>query len=82
MDMLGIPSEYGLEHHGLKNLKAAYWNLSSASLVEQVIGRKEGVLSNPGAVIVNTGKHTGRSPNDKFVVKDCCCSERVLVGQG
>ncbi len=81
MDMLGIPSDYGLEHHGLKNLKAVYWNLSSALLVEQVVARKEGVLSNPGAVVVNTGKHTGRSPNDKYVVKDCCCSERVWWGK-
>ncbi len=80
MEVLGIPSNYGLEHHGLRNLKTAYWNLSSASLVEQVVTRKEGILSDSGAVVVNTGEHTGRAPNDKFVVKDCCCSDRVWWG--
>lgn len=47
----------------------AYWNLSPAELVEQVILRQEGVLSSAGAVVVTTGKHTGRSPEDKFIVK-------------
>lgn len=70
MKITGNPSEYGLENHGLKNLKAAYWNLVAADLVEYVVRNKEGVLSDQGAVIVNTGQHTGRSPNDKFVVRD------------
>lgn len=81
MDVLGTPSQYGLEHHGLTNLKAAYWNLPAALLVEQVIGRNEGVLSDMGAVVVNTGKHTGRAPNDKFIVSDAACRERVWWGK-
>lgn len=46
------------------------YNLSSARLVEDVIQQKEGVLSQTGAVIVETGVHTGRSPNDKYIVNN------------
>jgi phosphoenolpyruvate carboxykinase (ATP) len=66
---LGIPSQYDLEHHQLHNLKTVFWNLSTPSLIEQVILRGEGLLSREGAVVVNTGKHTGRSPCDKFLVQ-------------
>jgi len=65
----GNPSKHGLEHHGFTNLANVYWNYSTALLVEEAIGRLEGELSADGALIANTGKHTGRSPNDKFVVQ-------------
>ena len=65
----GIPGKYDLKNHGLRNLGDVYWNLSPASLVEQVILRGEGTLAPGGAVVVNTGKFTGRSPKDKFIVK-------------
>lgn len=70
MHVLGNPSRFGLENHGLTNLKAAYWNLSPAVLVEHAVRRDEGILSPDGALVVNTGQHTGRSPNDKFVVQE------------
>ncbi len=65
----GTPSLYGLENHGLRNLKTVYWNLNRADLIEHAVTRCEGHFSADGAFIVHTGKHTGRSPNDKFVVK-------------
>jgi phosphoenolpyruvate carboxykinase (ATP) len=65
----GNASNYGLENHGLRNLGNVYWNLSPALLVEHVVIRGEGQLSPDGAVMVNTGQHTGRSPNDKYVVR-------------
>jgi len=65
----GFPSSFGLENHGLFNLKTAYWNLYTAALVEQILLRQEGALASQGAVVVNTGEHTGRSPGDKFVVR-------------
>lgn len=70
MQNIGIPSEYGLDMHQLIHIKTAHWNFSTPSLVEQVILRQEGELSPDGAVMVNTGQYTGRSPNDKFVVKN------------
>jgi phosphoenolpyruvate carboxykinase (ATP) len=69
MNIFGTPGEYGLENHGLYNLAASYWNLSPAKLVEHAISHDEGRLSSDGALIALTGKHTGRSPNDKYVVK-------------
>ena len=68
MQDIGLKSEYGLENHGLKNLKNVYWNLVPAKLVEESILRNEGELSSSGAVMVNTGQHTGRSPKDKYIV--------------
>src|SRR5512133_338843 len=68
MQYIGLSSPYyGLENHGLHNLRNIYWNLVPAELVEQAIIRQEGQLAASGAVLVNTGKHTGRSPNDKFL---------------
>jgi phosphoenolpyruvate carboxykinase (ATP) len=47
-----------------------YRNLSTASIVEIILERKEGLLSSTGALSVKTGKFTGRSPDDKFIVDD------------
>ena len=59
-----------LEAHGLRNINAAYWNLGTSQLIEHAIQRREGTLSRDGALVVHTGQFTGRSPKDKFVVRD------------
>ena len=64
------PSRHGLELHGLHNINVAYWNLGTAQLVEHAIQRREGNLASGGALVVRTGQFTGRSPRDKFVVRD------------
>jgi len=45
-----------------------YHNLTTAELVEKALQRKEGILAENGALRVSTGKYTGRSPKDKFIV--------------
>ena len=60
---------YGLEHHGL-NPSNVHWNLSPARLYEESFGRNDGVLAHMGALTTSTAPYTGRSANDKFVVRD------------
>jgi len=53
------------------NVKAnLHWNLLPAVLVEHAVRRKEGLLAKDGPFVVETGKHTGRSAQDKFIVRD------------
>ena len=59
---------YGLENLGIINAKEVYRNLTPAQLTEHALRRGEGTLSNTGALVVKTGKYTGRSANDKFIV--------------
>ena len=64
-----FPSRHGLEHHGLHDLRRVFWSLSPAQLCEHALCRGEGRLSASGTLVALTGSHTGRSPNDKFVVR-------------
>jgi len=48
--------------------RQVHWNSSTAFLAEKAIANEEGVFSNAGALIVDTGEHTGRSPRDKYIV--------------
>ena len=65
---------------GLKNIGDAYWNLTPAELVEETIIRGEGMLTDVGALAVDTGKFTGRSPKDKFIVFDDITEKSVWWG--
>lgn len=61
----------------LENPKKVYYQLTPAELIEHTLIRKEGVLSNTGALCINTGKFTGRSPLDRFIVKDGVTADTV-----
>jgi len=63
-------SAQGAETSGFRNLKRVYWNLEAPALYEQSIARGETMLVQGGALLADTGVHTGRSPKDKFVVRD------------
>jgi phosphoenolpyruvate carboxykinase (ATP) len=76
-----IQSSYGLEHHGLVDLGDVYWNLTTAALYEHTVRNREGMISHLGPLVVRTGSHTGRSPNDKFVVKDAETENSVWWGK-
>src|SRR5271163_1976257 len=71
MEHAGVrPGRYELGNHGLRKLGTAYWNLGPAQLVEKAIERREGELSSSGALVVRTGQFTGRSPKDKYIVRE------------
>ncbi|MAU95580.1 MAG: phosphoenolpyruvate carboxykinase (ATP) [Fulvimarina sp.] len=71
MDQIGTRNpQSGIETTGLEGLSSVRWNLSEAELVEIAIRRGEARLTAEGALVATTGKHTGRSPKDKFVVRD------------
>jgi len=61
-------SPNGLENIGLKNHKKAYWNLNPAELYEEILQNGEGILTEDFAIRILTGKYTGRSPKDRFIV--------------
>ena len=65
-----VVSRVGLETHGLKNLGAVHWNLDAAGLYEHAIRRQEGKIAKGGAFVALTGEHTGRSPQDRFIVEE------------
>jgi phosphoenolpyruvate carboxykinase (ATP) len=62
-------SRHGLDRQGIVNA-TAWWNLSTAALYEQAIARREGFVAHKGPLVVATGQYTGRSPNDKYVVRE------------
>ncbi|CAN5400716.1 phosphoenolpyruvate carboxykinase (ATP) [soil metagenome] len=82
MQHVGIQNEKsGLEAVGLKNIKTAYWNLSPAELTQHSLDQNEGVLADSGALVIDTGKFTGRSPKDKYCVKDSTTENSVNWGE-
>ncbi|MEO5809957.1 MAG: phosphoenolpyruvate carboxykinase, partial [Sphingomicrobium sp.] len=72
---------HGLDAQGLSTSAAIRWNLSTAPLVEQAIARGEGELAKDGPLVVKTGKHTGRSAQDKFTVRDAETENTVWWGK-
>ena len=69
--------ENGIETCGLRTTGTVYYNLGPAELVEQALRRDEATLTADGALVAYTGQHTGRSPKDKFVVRDAGTEDHV-----
>ena len=67
----------GPETFGFKNLSAVHWNYLEPSLYEAAIQRNEGQIAAGGALVVETGVHTGRSAKDKFVVRDATTEDNI-----
>ncbi|MBP7243040.1 phosphoenolpyruvate carboxykinase [Amaricoccus sp.] len=55
---------------GLAEARRLHWNLTEPALMQAAVARGEGQIGQGGALLVSTGKHTGRSPKDKFVVRE------------
>ena len=71
------PSRLGLDQHGIVGPGEAYWNLPPAELIEYAVQNGEGSLSENGAFVCMTGRHTGRSPHDKFLVEEPTTKEQI-----
>jgi phosphoenolpyruvate carboxykinase (ATP) len=69
-----------LSRHGLEPRAKVHWNNSPAELIELAIKRGEGLMTSDGAFAANTTPHTGRSPNDKFVVREPESEEHIWWG--
>ena len=71
---------HGLEHHGIRNVGRVYWTPRTPTLYEQVIRRREGLLAHLGPIVVRGGHHMGRSPNDKFIVREPTSEHEIWWG--
>lgn len=74
-------SEHGLEKQGLSPRGRLHWNLVAPELTQAAIRRSEGELAEMGPFVAVTAPHTGRSPNDKFVVKEPSTENEVWWGK-
>jgi phosphoenolpyruvate carboxykinase (ATP) len=76
-----LKSDYGLDNHSLSNLRKVYWNLTTEALYEEIVFRQEAKISHLGPIVASTGKHTARSANDKYVVKEASTEENIWWGE-
>jgi phosphoenolpyruvate carboxykinase (ATP) len=70
MPILGRPSDFNFEAQGDNGQESVRRNLSKEQLIEFALRNSECLLAQNGAIVVNTGKFTGRSPKDKYIVND------------
>src|SRR5918999_116515 len=71
---------FELSNYGIAGPARVYWNLNTPELYEEVALRNEGVLSDHGNLIVDTGEHTGRAAKDKAIVRESGSEDKVFWG--
>ena len=72
---------YGIEKLGITAPSSVHRNWTPAQLTEAALRRGEGTLSKTGALVVTTGKYTGRSPKDKFIVDTPSIHDDIAWGK-
>jgi phosphoenolpyruvate carboxykinase (ATP) len=78
LDNIGVfNASFGADKFGFRDLTSVSWNLDAPALVERALARGEANLIRGGALAAETGIHTGRSPKDKFVVRDADTENEV-----
>ncbi|MCZ7602304.1 MAG: phosphoenolpyruvate carboxykinase (ATP) [Melioribacteraceae bacterium] len=80
-EAMTLASDFRLKNQGLTYLDAVYWNLPDEALYEEIIFRNEGKITKQGPILVNTGKHSARAANDKFVVKEESTEKNIWWGE-
>ena len=73
-------TSYELDNYGIKEPARVYWNLNTPELYEEIARRNEGIFSNYGAILVDTGEHTGRAAKDKAIVREPGSADKVFWG--
>lgn len=74
-------SAHGLDQHNISSDKNAYWNMGAEVLYEHSIKQGLGIMAKGGALVVETGVHTGRSANDKFIVEEDGSKDNIWWGK-
>jgi len=74
-------SSRGLERHNITSDKNVFWNMGAEILYEHSIKKNLGLVGKGGALVVETGIHTGRSANDKFMVKEDTTKDDIWWGK-
>ena len=75
-----VPDRDELVQHGISVRGHVYWHPTTSQLYEHTLARGEGKLADGGSLVVDTGKHTGRSPKDKFIVREPGSESRIWWG--
>ncbi len=78
--MITTGKELQLDNLGLNQIDKVHRNLSVESLIEETVKNGEGIIGPRGATIVDTGKFTGRSPKDKYIVDEASSSDKIWWG--
>jgi phosphoenolpyruvate carboxykinase (ATP) len=68
---------HGLDEHGIKAAGRIHWQPTTALLYMHALRRGDAVLAEGGPLVVDTGRHTGRSPKDKFLVREPGAEDRI-----
>ena len=78
---VSVPHETDLAAHGILQPARVHWNLGTAALYEEAVRRHEGVVAETGPLVCRTTPHTGRSPNDRFIVREPSSEAEVSWGK-
>jgi phosphoenolpyruvate carboxykinase (ATP) len=75
-----LQSHPELDQLGFRNVNQIYWQMHTAQLYEQALRRQEGFIAHLGPLVVHTGDQTGRSPKDKFIVRESSSEADIWWG--
>jgi phosphoenolpyruvate carboxykinase (ATP) len=75
-----VRGRIGLDDHGIDAHGTTYWNPTTSMLYEHALKRGDARIAEGGPLAVDTGEHTGRSPNDKFIVREPSSEDRIWWG--
>jgi len=77
---MAVERGHQLDREGIRTDRVK-WNLSTAALYEEAVRKQEGSIAAEGPIVCRTGQHTGRSPNDKFVVREPSSEAQIAWGK-